>query len=112
MSCVFCKIARGELPARIRFADSEVMAFEDLHPQAPVHLLLIPKRHLASLSEATEADQELLGRLLALAPQLARELGLVQGFRVVTNTGPDGGQTVGHLHLHLLGGRPLRWPPG
>lgn len=111
-SCIFCRLAAGELPARIRYADEELLAFDDLHPQAPVHLLLIPRRHLGSLAEAGAGDVELLGRLVALVPRLAREQGLEKGFRLVANTGPDGGQTVGHLHFHLLGGRAFDWPPG
>jgi histidine triad (HIT) family protein len=112
MSCIFCKIASKEVPARIRYEDAEFVAFEDLHPQAPVHLLLIPKHHVASLGEVTESDAAWLGRLLARVPQLARELGLARGFRLVTNSGPEGGQTVHHLHFHLLGGRSFHWPPG
>ena len=111
--CLFCRIAAGTIPSRTVFADDDVVAFEDIQPQAPVHLLLIPRRHVADLNELTSGDHPLVGRLLEVARHLAGERGLSDsGYRVVTNTGPDAGQTVRHLHLHLLGGRPLGWPPG
>jgi len=109
--CVFCKIAAGEIPATIVKRADGMMAFQDLNPQAPTHLLVIPTDHLASLNDAR--DPQLLGRLLGFARDLARDAGIAQrGYRVVVNTNPDGGQTVFHLHLHLLGGRPMTWPPG
>ncbi len=109
--CVFCKIAAGEIPATIVKRADGMMAFQDLNPQAPTHLLVIPTDHLASLNDAK--DPQLLGRLLGFARDLARDAGIAQrGYRVVVNTNPDGGQTVFHLHLHLLGGRPMTWPPG
>ena len=109
--CVFCKIAAGEIPATILKRADGMMAFQDLNPQAPTHLLVIPTDHLASLNDAK--DPQLLGRLLGFARDLARDAGIAQrGYRVVVNTNPDGGQTVFHLHLHLLGGRPMTWPPG
>ena len=109
--CIFCKIAAGEIPATIVKRADGMMAFQDLNPQAPTHLLVIPTDHLASLYDAK--DPQLLGRLLGFARDLARDAGIAQrGYRVVVNTNPDGGQTVFHLHLHLLGGRPMTWPPG
>ncbi|HYU01666.1 MAG TPA: histidine triad nucleotide-binding protein [Gemmatimonadales bacterium] len=109
--CIFCKIAAGEIPATIVKRADGMMAFQDLNPQAPTHLLVIPTDHLASLNDAK--DPQLLGRLLGFARDLARDAGIAQrGYRVVVNTNPDGGQTVFHLHLHLLGGRPMTWPPG
>ncbi|MCL2609564.1 MAG: histidine triad nucleotide-binding protein [Treponema sp.] len=111
--CIFCKIARGEIPARILFEDEALLCFADLNPAAPTHHLLIPKRHIASLFELGADDAPLAGRLLQKAGELARELGLAEeGARFVINAGRDGGQTVGHLHLHILGGRRLLWPPG
>lgn len=112
-SCIFCRIAARRLPARIVFEDDEILAFEDVNPQAPIHTLVIPRRHLVSLNDATPPDAALLGRLFVVAAQLARERGLdAQGYRTVINTGAGAGQTVFHLHLHLLGGRAFRWPPG
>jgi histidine triad (HIT) family protein len=110
--CVFCRIAQGEIPARFVHQDDDLVAFHDLAPQAPVHVLLIPRRHLSSLADCVEADGALVGRLAIVAARLARELGLAGGWRLVANTGDDGGQSVAHLHLHLLGGRRLGWPPG
>jgi histidine triad (HIT) family protein len=109
---VFAKIIRGEIPARIVHDDDLCLAFHDVAPQAPVHVLVIPKRPLASLAEVAEADAPLLGHLVAVATRLARSLGLETGYRLVVNCGPDGGQSVDHLHVHLLGGRRLGWPPG
>jgi len=101
------------LPARIVFEDDEIVAFEDTHPQAPVHILIVPRKHLASLKDATAEDTALLGRMITVATQLARERGLeTRGYRTVFNTGAGAGQTVFHLHLHLLGGRVFHWPPG
>ncbi len=109
---IFARIIRREIPARIEHEDDLCLAFHDVAPQAPVHLLVIPKRPLPSLAEATEADAPLLGHLVAVASMLARKLELTDGYRLVVNCGRDGGQTVHHLHVHLLGGRPLGWPPG
>jgi histidine triad (HIT) family protein len=109
---IFGRIIRGELPARIVHDDDRCLAFHDVAPQAPVHVLVIPKRPIASLAESTEADADLLGHLVVVATQLARTLGLADGYRLVVNCGRDGGQSVDHLHIHLLGGRPLAWPPG
>ena len=110
--CAFCKIGSKELPARIVYEDPEIFAFEDIHPQAPTHLLICPREHLGSLEEARAEQAALLGRLLLVAAQLARERGLSGGYRTVLNNGRGAGQSVFHLHLHLLGGRNFRWPPG
>ena len=110
--CLFCRIVAGAIPARRLHETPDVLAFADLHPQAPTHILLIPKRHIASHAHALPEDASLLGSLLAEAGELARNHGLARGYRLVVNTGPDGGQTVDHLHIHLLGGRPMTWPPG
>lgn len=112
--CIFCRIAAGEVPAQVVARGPEVLAFRDLNPQAPTHVLVIPAAHHDAVRDVTGAEGErLLGRLLAFAAETAAGLGLDDGgYRLVTNTGKDGGQTVGHLHLHLLGGRALGWPPG
>jgi histidine triad (HIT) family protein len=111
--CIFCRIVERHLPARIVFEDDEIVAFEDTNPQAPIHTLIIPRKHLTSLKAATSDDAPLLGRLFMVAAQLARERGLEsKGYRTVINTGSWAGQSVPHLHLHLLGGRVFRWPPG
>ncbi|MGB9791098.1 MAG: histidine triad nucleotide-binding protein [Thermacetogeniaceae bacterium] len=111
--CVFCKIVSRQLSSSIVYEDEEFLAFRDINPVAPTHVLLIPKKHMSSLLDVPEQDAPLLGRLMSLAAKLAKDLGLAdEGFRVVINTGKNGGQTVGHLHLHLLGGRALQWPPG
>jgi histidine triad (HIT) family protein len=111
--CIFCRIATGELGTPFLHADADCVAFRDLHPQAPTHVLVIPRRHLASLAAAAPEDGQLLGHLLAVAADLARQLGVAAaGYRVVSNCGPDGGQSVSHLHLHLLAGRAMGWPPG
>ena len=110
-SCIFCRIARGEIPAQMVMHSKDVAAFRDLNTQAPVHILIIPTKHIRSLDDAN--DPELLGRMLALAAAIARQEKIAKtGYRTVINTGKDGGQSVDHLHLHLLGGRPMTWPPG
>ena len=109
---IFSRIIRREIPARIEHEDDLCLAFHDVAPQAPVHLLVIPKRMIPSLADVTAADEPLLGHLVAVASSLARKLGLDNGYRLVVNSGHDGGQTVHHLHIHLLGGRSLGWPPG
>ena len=101
--CLFCKIVKGEIPAKIVYQDEEVLVFNDIHPATPVHLLLIPKQHIESLLTTTEQDQALLGKMLALVPVIAREQGLQAGFKTAINTGLAGGQEVLHLHLHVLG---------
>ena len=110
--CLFCKIERGEVPARIVYQDAELFAFEDLAPQAPTHILICPRRHVASLNEATSDDAAMLGHAQLVAAQLAGERGITSGYRVVINNGRSAGQSVFHLHMHLLGGREFRWPPG
>ena len=112
-NCIFCKIANGEIPAKRLAESAQAIAFADLNPQAPTHLLIIPKQHLASLAHAADADSALLGELLTFAKNTATALGVAErGYRLVINTGHDGGQTVHHLHVHLLAGRQLSWPPG
>ncbi len=111
-SCLFCKILAGEVPAQIVYQDESCIAFQDINPQAPVHLLLIPRKHFSSAAEAKEADEPVMGHLHRVAAQLAQQHDLTDGYRTVVNTGSGAGQSVFHLHLHLLGGRPLRWPPG
>ena len=110
--CIFCRIAAGTIPAKLVHEDEHVVAFHDLHPQAPTHVLIIPRRHVASLNDASETDPALLGHLLLAAREVAARLGVGAGYRVVTNCGASAGQSVFHLHLHVLGGRPLGWPPG
>jgi histidine triad (HIT) family protein len=110
--CLFCRIVSGEIQAKIVHRDDEIVAFRDIAPQAPVHVLIVPVRHLASVHEAQEADAALLGRLLLAAARIAEREGIGGGYRLVTNRGADAGQSVLHLHVHLLGGRPLGWPPG
>ncbi len=107
--CIFCKIVRGEIPGKKVFEDDELFAFHDIHPVAPVHFMLIPKLHLASLADADASHAGLLGRMLLMVPRLAHELGLQDGFRTVINTGEGGGQEVFHLHIHIIGGG--RIPP-
>jgi histidine triad (HIT) family protein len=109
---IFGRIIRGEIPARIVHDDDRCLAFHDVAPQAPVHVLVIPKKPIPSLAEASAEDANLLGHLMTVATEIARTLGLTGGYRLVVNCGPDGGQSVDHLHIHLLGGRPLGWPPG
>jgi histidine triad (HIT) family protein len=112
-SCLFCRIVRGEIPAKIVYEDEKCLAFEDIKPQAPVHILLIPKTHFASLNEAPAGAESLLGEMLFRARAIAREKGIGEnGYRVVLNTARDSGQEVFHIHFHLLGGRHMTWPPG
>ncbi len=110
--CIFCRIGAKQAPGKFIYEDAEVFAFEDVHPQAPTHILICPRKHIESLSEAAPEEAPLLGRLLILAAQIARERNLTDGYRTLLNNGRGAGQSVFHLHLHLLGGRPLRWPPG
>jgi len=113
--CLFCKIADGRIPGKFVYQDDDVVAFADINPVAPHHILFIPRRHIASMADLSEEDGEMLGKLFARAAQVARELGLSepdQGYRLVTNVGPQAGQSVQHLHFHLLGGRKFSWPPG
>ncbi|HEY7957664.1 MAG: histidine triad nucleotide-binding protein [Polyangia bacterium] len=110
--CLFCQIRDGAIPANKVFEDDRAIAFRDLNPQAPTHVLIVPKKHIASLETLTEDDAALVGHLHLVAQKLARDEGLADGWRVVFNTGRQAGQTVFHIHLHLLGGRALGWPPG
>jgi histidine triad (HIT) family protein len=110
--CLFCKILAGDIPANRVYEDEFCIAFPDINPQAPIHLLVIPKEHIASQAKALAEHKPLLGHLIAATADLAKTQKLEKGYRVVINTGDDGGQTVHHLHLHLLGGRPMSWPPG
>jgi histidine triad (HIT) family protein len=111
--CLFCRIARGEVSSTVVRDAPGALAFEDLNPQAPTHVLIIPKRHIASVADLEDDDILLVGQLVALARDIARERGLdPSGYRLVINTGSQAGQSVAHLHLHLLGGRVMRWPPG
>jgi histidine triad (HIT) family protein len=111
--CLFCKIVNREIPAKIFYEDDRLLAFYDIEPAAPVHILLIPKKHIANILAATEADQDLLKHILVTVPKLAKQAGIDEaGFRTVINTKDNGGQTVHHMHLHILGGRFMTWPPG
>lgn len=110
--CIFCKIANGEIPSNIVFEDDKVIAFEDVNPQAPTHILIIPKKHIAHIDELENEDKELIGHIFTKIGDISREFGLNEGFRVVVNNKSHGGQTVDHVHFHLLGGRSLQWPPG
>jgi histidine triad (HIT) family protein len=110
--CIFCKIGQGELPAKLIYQDADIFAFEDAAPQAPTHILICPRAHIVSLSEATAGDAGLLGRLQLVAAQVANERGITSGYRTVINNGKGAGQSVFHLHVHLLAGREFRWPPG
>ena len=113
MDCIFCKIANKEIPSGIVYEDDDVMAFKDLNPEAPVHILVIPKKHIVNLSDAKPEDQQLLGKLMLTIQKIAAEQGIAEsGYRVVTNCGEQGGQTVMHMHFHLLGDREMLWPAG
>lgn len=112
MSCIFCKIIAGEVPSTAVYQDELAYAFADINPKAPVHVLVVPREHIDSLDETGKDHRELLGHLLWTAKEIARKSGLARGYRVVVNAGRDAGQSVDHLHLHLLGGRRLTWPPG
>lgn len=112
-SCIFCKIAAGEIPAKVVYRDERVVAIEDVNRQAPVHLLVLPVAHHETLRQAVSAgDPSLSSALMEIASRLGNEHGGARGYRLVVNTGPDGGQTVGHVHVHVLAGRPMTWPPG
>lgn len=110
--CIFCRIVRGEIPATIVHRDEQITAFRDVNPQAPTHILMVPNRHIPSLNEVRGEDAALLTAALTLAPRLATQEKLERGYRLVLNTGAESGQSVLHLHFHLLGGRPMLWPPG
>ncbi len=111
--CLFCKIVNKSIPAKVLFEDDDVVAFHDLNPTAPVHVLVIPKKHIVGLAEAVTEDALVLGKLLVAARRVAEESGIAQsGFRTVVNSGPNAGQSVFHLHVHVIGGREMAWPPG
>lgn len=115
MNCVFCQIVDGTVPCEVLYADEQVIAFNDLHPQAPLHQLIIPKQHIETLNHITPAHSRLLGHMVSVAQKLAQQAGVAEpdkGYRLVMNCDRDGGQTVFHIHLHLLAGRALTWPPG
>ncbi len=111
-NCLFCKIARKEIPSKILYEDDLSLAFEDINPEAPVHFLVIPKEHISSLKEMEESHKDLMGHLVHVASKLAKDKDLDDGYRLVNNCGSDGGQTVDHLHFHVLGKRKMLWPPG
>jgi histidine triad (HIT) family protein len=112
-NCIFCKIAAGQMNSALVYQDEEITAFRDINPQAPTHILIIPNKHITSTSHSTPEDEALLGKLLLTAAKIAAAEGIAaEGYRLVTNTGRNGGQSVFHLHLHLLGGRRMTWPPG
>lgn len=110
--CLFCKIVNGEIPSKLIYEDDKVVAFEDINPQAPVHYLVIPKEHIESIAKIQEKHKELMGHILYIAAQIAIDKNLDEGYRIVNNYGIDGGQTVGHIHFHILGKRKMLWPPG
>ena len=111
--CLFCKIIAGDIPSEKVYEDSEILAFRDIAPQAPQHVIIIPKTHISSANELNDENCEIVGKIFAVATKLAKELGFAkEGYRIVNNCGEAGGQTVGHIHFHLLGGRNLGWPPG
>ena len=111
-SCIFCRIAAKDIPSTIVFEDDDILAFRDLSPQAPTHVLVIPKRHIASLDDVVASDAALLGAMMLAAQGVAAASGLAAGYRIVTNCGVHAGQSVSHIHFHVLGGRPMAWPPG
>jgi histidine triad (HIT) family protein len=110
--CIFCKIIIGDIPAKLLYEDGDVLAFNDINPKAPTHILVIPRKHIKGPAALTEADQALMGKVIKVATDLAEKAGLDHGFRLVMNNGEQAGQTVFHLHLHVLGGRAMAWPPG
>jgi histidine triad (HIT) family protein len=113
MDCLFCKIAQQQIPATIIYQDEHLVAFRDISPQAPVHALVIPRRHITTLNDLQPTDADLLGRMIIAAQQIAAQDGIAEsGFRLAMNCNSDGGQTVYHIHLHVLGGRAMHWPPG
>ena len=110
--CIFCRIVKGEIPSKKVYEDQHTYAFEDLDPKAPTHVLIVPKKHIRGLKEAEEADAEVVGRCHIAAARIAKDRGIEDGYRTVLNVGPGSGQSVFHMHVHLLGGRKLSWPPG
>ena len=112
MDCLFCKIIAGTIPSKKVYEDERTFAFEDINPQAPTHVLIVPKKHIVDIKEAKPEDADIIGYSHLVAAKIARQRGIEKGYRTVYNVGPDAGQSVFHLHLHLVGGRPLAWPPG
>lgn len=112
MSCLFCRIIEGSIPSKAVYQDDQCYVFADINPQAPVHVLVVPREHISSIADMSKEHSALIGHLHSVAAEIARSKGLTKGYRTVINTGEDGGQTVEHIHVHLLGGRPLTWPPG
>ncbi len=113
MDCLFCKIARGEIPPKLQYQDEKVVAFADINPQAPIHFLIVPKQHISTINELNDANSALVGHMIRVATQLAKDLTIdAEGYRVVMNCNAGGGQAVYHIHCHLLGGRQMTWPPG
>ena len=113
MDCLFCKIIAQKIPANIIFQDDQVIAFDDINPQAKIHKIIIPRRHIATLNDLQNSDCDLIGHMVESAAKIANEFGIAQnGYRLVMNCNPEGGQTVFHIHLHLVGGRQMNWPPG
>ncbi|MGI6205710.1 MAG: histidine triad nucleotide-binding protein [Anaerovoracaceae bacterium] len=110
--CIFCKIAGGEIPSEIVYQDDKIVVFKDTSPQAPVHVLMVPRKHIASLDDLTDEDSELIAYMMQSVKKIAESQGLEDGYRVIINTGEDAQQTVKHLHIHILGGRKFTWPPG
>jgi histidine triad (HIT) family protein len=110
--CIFCKISTGDIPAKLAYQDNDLFAFDDITPQAPTHILICPRKHVAALDDTVADDAAWLGKALLVAKTLAKERGLAGGYRTVINNGPDAGQSVSHLHIHVLGGRDFSWPPG
>lgn len=111
-NCIFCKILKGEIPSEKVYEDEKVYAFKDINPEAPVHVLIIPKKHISSANELTEDNKEVIGDVYYAAQKIAKELGIAdKGYRIINNCGEDGGQTVFHIHFHLMGGKKLNWPP-
>lgn len=111
--CIFCKIIKGEIPCEKVYEDDKIISFKDISPEAPIHVLIIPKKHIASINDLKEEDENLIGHIYVVAGEIAKQLGVSDsGYRVVSNCGENGGQTVNHIHFHFLGGRKLTWPPG
>lgn len=113
MSCLFCQVVSGEVKANVVYEDPELLVFQDINPQAPTHLLIIPKQHIATINDADSKDEQLLGRMLLTARQMAKTQGIAdKGYRLLFNVNSEGGQVIYHIHLHLIGGRQMHWPPG
>lgn len=111
--CIFCKIIKGEIPSEKVYEDNQVISFKDINPEAPFHVLIIPKKHISTINELTENDEQLIGHVYTAAAKIAKQFNIDEsGYRIVSNCGKDGGQTVGHVHFHFLAGRTLSWPPG